>query len=69
MDAAIASFEPILLLLLLLASALAILAKRLQIAYPIVMVTGGLLLSLLPPAPRISLDPNIILSFWSSFLR
>lgn len=60
-DSAIANFEPLLLLLLLLVSALAILAKRLQIAYPIVMVLGGLSLSLLPHVPRVSLDPNIVL--------
>jgi CPA1 family monovalent cation:H+ antiporter len=59
-DSAIGSVEPLLLLLLLLVSALAILAKRLQIAYPIVMVIGGLFLSLLPHAPRVSLDPNIV---------
>jgi CPA1 family monovalent cation:H+ antiporter len=59
-DSAIGSVEPILLLLLLLVSALAIVAKRLQIAYPIVMVVGGLFLSLLPHAPRVSLDPDIV---------
>jgi CPA1 family monovalent cation:H+ antiporter len=59
-DSVIGSVEPLLLLLLLLVSALAILAKRLQIAYPIVMVIGGLFLSLLPHAPRVSLDPNIV---------
>jgi CPA1 family monovalent cation:H+ antiporter len=59
-DSAIGSVEPILLLLLLLVSALAILAKRLQIAYPIVMVVGGLFLSLLPHAPRVSLNPEIV---------
>jgi CPA1 family monovalent cation:H+ antiporter len=59
-DSAIGSVEPILLLLLLLVSALAILAKRLQIAYPIVMVVGGLCLSLLPHAPRVSLNPNVV---------
>ena len=59
-DSAIGSVEPVLLLLLLLVSALAILAKRLQIAYPIVMVIGGLFLSLLPHAPRVSLNPDIV---------
>jgi CPA1 family monovalent cation:H+ antiporter len=59
-DSAIGSVEPILLLLLLLVSALAILAKRLQIAYPIVMVIGGLFLSLLPHAPRVSLNPDVV---------
>lgn len=60
LDSAIGSIEPLLLLLLLLVSALAIVAKRLQIAYPIVMVVGGLCLSLLPHAPRVSLSPNVV---------
>ena len=60
LDSAIGSIEPLLLLLLLLVSALAIIAKRLQIAYPIVMVMGGLCLSLLPHAPRVSLNPNVV---------
>jgi CPA1 family monovalent cation:H+ antiporter len=59
-DSAIGGIEPLLLLLLLLVSALAILAKRLQIAYPIVMVVGGLCLSLLPHAPRVSLNPSLV---------
>ena len=59
-DSVIGSIEPILLLLLLLVSALAILAKRLQIAYPIVMVIGGLCLSLLPHVPRVSLNPDVV---------
>ncbi len=60
LDSAIGSVEPLLLLLLLLVSALAIVAKRLQIAYPIVMVIGGLCLSLLPHAPRVSLNPSVV---------
>jgi monovalent cation/hydrogen antiporter len=52
--------EPILLLLLALVAALAVVAKRLHIAYPIVMVLGGLALSLLPEVPRVSLNPNLV---------
>lgn len=52
--------EVILLILLLLVAALAFLAKRLSIPYPIVLVIGGLCLSLVPHAPRISLDPNVV---------
>jgi CPA1 family monovalent cation:H+ antiporter len=59
-DSAIGSVEPILLLLLLLVSALAILAKRLRIAYPIVMVIGGLSLSLVPHVPHVSLNPDVV---------
>jgi Na+/H+ antiporter len=60
LDSAIGGLEPLLLLLLLLVSALAIVAKRLQIAYPIVMVIGGLCLSMIPHAPRVSLNPNVV---------
>ncbi len=52
--------ELILLALLLLVAALAFLAKRLSIPYPIVLVIGGLCLSLVPQAPRVSLDPNVV---------
>lgn len=51
--------EPTLLILLLLVAGLAIIAKRIKIAYPIVMVIGGLVLSLLPHVPRITLDSNV----------
>ena len=52
--------ELLLLALLVLVAALAVLAKRLSIPYPIVLVIGGLALSLLPHAPRISLNPDIV---------
>lgn len=52
--------ELLLLVLLVLVAALAFLAKRLSIPYPIVLVIGGLCLSLLPQAPRVSLNPNIV---------
>jgi CPA1 family monovalent cation:H+ antiporter len=52
--------ELILLGLMLLVAALAVLAKRLQIAYPIIMVIGGLLVSLLPRMPHIRLDPDVV---------
>lgn len=37
------------------------LAQRLKTPYPIVLVAGGLLLSLIPGLPRVSLDPKLIL--------
>jgi CPA1 family monovalent cation:H+ antiporter len=46
--------------LLVIVAALAVIAKRLQIPYPIVMVIGGLAFSLVPGLPRISLDPNLV---------
>ncbi len=56
----ISHVELLLLGLLLLVAALAVLAKRISIPYPIVLVIGGLCLSLLPRAPRVSLDPNVV---------
>jgi CPA1 family monovalent cation:H+ antiporter len=52
--------ELLLLALLVLVAALAVLAKRLAVPYPIVLVIGGLCLSLLPRVPEISLDPDIV---------
>jgi monovalent cation/hydrogen antiporter len=56
----ISHVELILLVLLVLVAALALLAKRLRIAYPIVLVIGGLCLSFIPRLPRVSLDPNAV---------
>jgi Na+/H+ antiporter len=58
--AGIHSVELILLLLLIFVAALAALAKRWQTPYPIVLVIGGLLLSLFPHAPRIELNPDVV---------
>jgi monovalent cation/hydrogen antiporter len=52
--------EPILLLLLACIVALAVLAKRFNTPYPIVLVIAGLLLSLFPRMPRIELNPNVV---------
>jgi len=54
-------FEFVLLLLLLFVVGLGTLAQRLKTPYPIVLVIGGLLLSLIPELPRVSLDPELIL--------
>ncbi len=53
-------FELILLVLLALVAALAFIAKRIQIPYPIVVVLGGLLVGFLPRIPRISLNPDVV---------
>jgi monovalent cation/hydrogen antiporter len=58
--AGIHSIELIVLLLLILVVALAALANRLQVPYPIVLVIGGLLLSLVPHVPRIELNPQMV---------
>ncbi|HEX4748231.1 MAG TPA: Na+/H+ antiporter [Bryobacteraceae bacterium] len=57
------SFSHVQLLLLGLlgiVAALAVMARRLQIPYPIVMVIGGVALSVVPGLPRVSLDPNLV---------
>jgi monovalent cation/hydrogen antiporter len=53
-------FELIVLLLLVLVAFLAVLAKRVHIPYPIVMVIGGLVVGFLPHIPRVALDPNVV---------
>jgi CPA1 family monovalent cation:H+ antiporter len=52
--------EIVLLALAFFVVVLAVVARKLQVAYPIVMVIGGLLLSLVPQLPRIRLDPDLV---------
>ena len=52
-------FEVILVLLAVMA-ALALLAGRLRIPYPILFVLGGLLLALIPAIPAVSIPPALI---------
>lgn len=40
--------------------ALGLVAKKLKIPYPIVLVIGGLLLSFIPKLPKVELDPDLI---------
>ncbi len=54
------SIELVVLLLLVFVAALAALAKRFQTPYPIILVIGGLIISLFPRIPRVALDPDII---------
>ncbi|MBV9224367.1 MAG: cation:proton antiporter, partial [Acidobacteriaceae bacterium] len=58
--AGINHIELVILALLLLVAVLAALAKRIGIPYPIVLVIGGLCLSLVPHAPRITLNPDVV---------
>jgi Na+/H+ antiporter len=58
--AGIHSVEITFLLLLLFVAGLAALAKRSQIPYPIVLVTGGLVLSFFPRFPHIALNSNVV---------
>src|SRR5215469_212838 len=52
--------ELVFLLLLLFVVVFGILSKKLKTPYPIVMVVGGLLLSLVPRVPNIGLNPDLI---------
>ncbi|MGC2333738.1 MAG: Na+/H+ antiporter [Candidatus Acidiferrales bacterium] len=54
------SVELIVLVLLILVVAFAALAKRLETPYPIILVIGGLILSLVPHTPHVELDPELV---------
>lgn len=56
----IQQIELILLLLLVFVVGLGTLAERVKTPYPIVMVVGGLVLSLIPGMPHVRLDPNLV---------
>src|SRR5271170_1463950 len=47
------------LLMLVATTLLAVVAQRLRVAYPIVLVLGGAALGLVPGLPRIALDPEL----------
>jgi len=52
--------EIVFLLLLLFVVVFGLVARRLRIPYPIVMVIGGLFLSFVPGIPKITLNPDLI---------
>jgi len=52
--------EVVLFFLMGLVAGLAALARRFQTPYPIVLVIGGLLASLLPNVPQVKLDPDVV---------
>ncbi len=55
--------EPVVLLLVLVAG-LVVIANKLKIPYPVLLVLGGLALSFVPFLPVIRLDPNLVLFFF-----
>jgi CPA1 family monovalent cation:H+ antiporter len=55
--------EPVVLLLVLVAG-LVVVANRLQVPYPVLLVLGGLVLSFIPFLPVIRLDPDLVLFFF-----
>ena len=54
------AIERVVLLLLVMVAAFAVMAHRLKVPYPIVLVLAGLVLSLAPHMPRIPLNPNLV---------
>src|SRR6266498_2306861 len=50
--------------LLLAVAMLALLARKLNIPYPILFVIGGLLLGLIPKLPKVRLDPELVFLFF-----
>jgi CPA1 family monovalent cation:H+ antiporter len=52
--------EFILVFIMILVVALAALARRFQTPYPIVLVIGGLAVSMLPNMPRVALNPDVV---------
>ena len=54
------SAQIVLLTLLIVVVVLALAAKRLRIAYPIMVVLGGLLISFIPHLPRVSMNPRVV---------
>jgi len=52
--------ETVILLLLVLVAGFAVMARRLKVPYPIVLVIAGLIISFLPHMPRVPLDPNLV---------
>ena len=56
----IQTVQSVFLLLLVFVALFAGLARRLQIPYPILLVSAGILVSLLPGIPRIGLNPDLV---------
>lgn len=54
------SIELIVLVMMILVVALAAAAKRLRTPYPIILVIGGLIISLFPRGPHIELNPDLV---------
>jgi CPA1 family monovalent cation:H+ antiporter len=49
------------LLLLVVAAALAVVARRFELPYPLLLVVGGLALAFIPGLPRVRIDPSLVL--------
>jgi len=60
MPTAIQDLEIVLIVLLIFVVGFGALANRLKTPYPILLVIGGLVLSLVPGIPRFNLEPDIV---------
>src|SRR6476660_10145309 len=60
MHSTIQDLQYILILLLVCVVGFGLLANRLKIAYPILLVIGGLAISVLPGIPRFELQPDLV---------
>ncbi len=58
------ALETVVLLLLIMVAAFAVIAHKLKVPYPIVLVLAGLVLSFVPRMPRISLNPNLVFAIF-----
>jgi monovalent cation/hydrogen antiporter len=58
------TLEHVLLFLLLLVGAVAALARRINIPYPILLVIAGVAVSFLPRTPHLALDPDLVLNLF-----
>ncbi|MGI4830447.1 MAG: Na+/H+ antiporter [Janthinobacterium lividum] len=54
------NLQSIFLFLLILVTIFAVLAQRLKVPYPILLVLAGLGISFIPHVPRVRLDPNLV---------
>lgn len=62
--ASLHALETVVLLLLVMVAAFAVIAHRLKVPYPIVLVLAGLVLSFVPHMPRIPLNPNLVFTIF-----
>ncbi|HUZ94855.1 MAG TPA: Na+/H+ antiporter [Edaphobacter sp.] len=58
--ASLHALETVILLLLMMVAVFAVIAHRLKVPYPIVLVLAGLLISFVPHMPRVPLDPSLV---------
>src|SRR5213080_5562782 len=54
----------IIVLLFALVAALVVIARKLAVPYPVLLVLGGLALSFIPRLPEVKLNPNIVFYFF-----